>query len=138
MTRYILDTHILVWFLETDKRLPYDIREDIEYMQHEYYVSYLSLIEIDNLQKLGKIKLRHGLSNIIMQLNKSNIGIYFGTKQDLEVLENLEMKSIDKKMHGDYMDRMIIATSISTRHTCISADTKFRHYRKDGLKLLEV
>ena len=61
MTRYILDTHILSWFLEKDKRLPDDIREDIEYLQHEYYVSVLTLLEIDNLQKLKKIKLQYSL-----------------------------------------------------------------------------
>ena len=138
MTRYLLDTNVLIWFLENNTRLPDDIRVDIEYMQYEYYVSALSLIEIDNLQKLGKIKLKYGLMDIVKQLQKSSVGIYFVEEKELEVLERLEMKTIDKKSHGDYVDRMIIATAIAYRHTCISSDKKFRRYRENGLSLIEV
>ena len=138
MRRYILDTHILVWFLEKDKRLPDNIREDIEYMQYQYYVSFLSLLEIDNLRKLGKIHLKHGFKSIMSQLFASNIDVCFGSSQDFAVLDDIEMKTIDKRTHGDYIDRMIIATAIAKHYTCISADAKFRHYRKNGLQLLEV
>ena len=138
MTRYLIDTHILVWFLEKNQRLPNSIREDIEYMQYEYHVSFLSLLEIDNLRKLGKIELQLTTTEIIKQLNESYIGIYFGNKEELKVLDRLEMKTINKKTHGDYIDRMIIATAIAYNHTCISADEKFPFYRNDGLKLLEI
>ena len=138
MTRYILDTEVLVWFLEKNSRLPNSIREDIEYFQYEYFVSFLSLMEMDNLNKLGKIKLGYSFKEIIQQLQDSNIGIYFGTMQDLDVLDGIDMKNIDKKTHGDYIDRMIIATAIAHRHTLISSDKKFPHYRVHGLKLLEV
>ena len=138
MTRYILDTEALVWFLENNPRLPKSIREDIEYLQYEYFISFLSLMEIDNLQKLGKIKLKHGLKNVIKQINDAHIGIYFGNLKEFEVLDGLDMKTIGKKTHGDYIDRMIISTCISRRHTCISSDKLFHHYRKDGLALLEI
>jgi len=138
MTRYILDTHVLVWFLENNPKLSKNLREDIEYMQHEYYVSFLSLLEIDNLRKLNKINLQFSTIEIIEQLQKSHIGIYFGCLQSLEILDILEMKIVDKKAHGDYIDRYIIATSIAKKHTCISADRKFPLYRKHGLQLLEI
>ena len=138
MTRYLLDTHILVWFLENNPRLPNSIREDIEYMQYEYSVSFLSLLEIDNLRKLGKIELQLTSIDIIEQLSESYVGVYFGDKKELEVLDGLEMKTINRKTHGDYIDRMIIATAIAYNYTCISADEKFPFYREDGLNLLEI
>ena len=138
MARYILDTQAIVWFLEKNSRLPKDIREDIEYMQHEYYVSYLSFLEIDNLRKLGKIELPLTTEDILKQLNDAYIGVYFGDLNDLKALDNLEMKTINKRTHGDYVDRFIVALSISKRHTCISSDKKFPHYRENGLSLLEI
>jgi PIN domain nuclease of toxin-antitoxin system len=138
MTRYLIDTHVLIWFLEKNSRLSDTIREDIEYMQHEYYVSFLSLMEIDNLRKLGKIELQLTTTEIIKQLDESYIGVYYGSIKDLEILDSLEMKTINRKIHGDYIDRMIIAMSIAYNHTCISAEEKFPYYIKDGLKLLEI
>jgi len=138
MTRYILDTQAVVWFLENNPKLPHNIREDIEYLQYEYYVSFLSLMEIDNLQKLDKIKLKHGLKDVIKQLNEAHIGIYLGSLKELDILDGLDMKTINNKTHGDYIDRMIIATCIARRHTCISSDKLFLPYRKNGLSLLEI
>ena len=138
MTRYILDTEAVVWFLEKSPKLPKSIREDIEYLQYEYCISHLSLMEIDNLRKLGKIELPLTATEIIQQLNNAHIGIYFGSPGELKALDALDMKIINKKKHGDYIDRMIIATCISYRHTCISSDKLFPEYRKDGLSLLEI
>jgi PIN domain nuclease of toxin-antitoxin system len=138
MTRYLLDTHVLIRFLEKSTELPQNVREDIEYMQYEYYVSFLSLMEVDNLRKLGKIELEFTLTKILKQLKESCIGVYYTTAKDLDALDKLEMKTIFKKKHGDYIDRMIIATAIANNYTCISADEKFPYYRKDGLQLLEV
>ena len=138
MRRYILDTHILVWFLEKNERLPENIREDIEYQQHECFVSYLSLVEIDNLQKLGKVEIKHDFKRIMSQLQEANIEICFGSLQDLEILFNLDIKTTKEKVHGDYIDKTIIATAIAQHYTCISADAKFRDYRENGLSLIEV
>jgi PIN domain nuclease of toxin-antitoxin system len=44
MTGYLLDTHIVIWFLADDRdSLNRNIREDIQYFQHPYYVSVESL-----------------------------------------------------------------------------------------------
>ena len=137
MTRYILDTHVLIWFLENNPRLSVGLREDIEYMQYGFCVSFLSLLEIDNLRKLKKIDIQFSYEEILKQLDDSYISVYFGDFDDLK-LNSLEMKYVDGKSHGDYIDRMIIAMSISKKLTCISADEKFPYYRSDGLMLLEI
>jgi PIN domain nuclease of toxin-antitoxin system len=82
MTKYILDTHVLIWFLEENRRLNKNVREDIEYFQHEYFISFLSLIEIDNLNKLGKVQLKYSFDKLIERLQKSYIAIHWGFLPD--------------------------------------------------------
>ena len=99
----------------------------------------ITLLEFDNLQKLKKIKLHYSFKEIIEQLKNVNIEIIFDISvNDLDILYNLDFKTLNGKIHGDYMDRTIIATAISRHYTCISADAKFKHYRKNGLQLLEI
>jgi PIN domain nuclease of toxin-antitoxin system len=107
-------------------------------MVNDYYVSYLSLIELDNLNKIGKLNIKLSLLQAIERINYVKIGICFGNLQELEKLHELEMKTVKGKIHGDYIDRMIIATAIANKHTLISADEKFPYYEKDGLKLIQV
>ena len=138
MSRYILDTHVLLWFLQKKNNLPKYISEDIGYYQDRYCISSLTLIEIDNLKKLGKIDFKDSHYEIIKQLQLFSIDILYGCLHDLEALSKLEMKIIDGKPHGDYMDRMIIATAIANNCICISADSKFPFYENDGLQLLKI
>lgn len=136
--RYILDTHVVIWFLENSSEMGKDLREDIEYMQHEYFISDASLQEIIQLQKLNKISLKYPLIEILEQLRNANIMIYFNTQKEFFELEKLPMLSIDGARHADMIDRYIISLSIAYKHTLISRDRKFPHYRKYGLKLIEV
>jgi len=102
--KYILDTHVLLWFLENNSRLPENIRENIEYMQYEYYISYLSLVEIDNLKKLNKINTKFSVNETIEKMKKSYIGVYYNGLDEIKILDSLEMKTINKKTHGDYIE----------------------------------
>lgn len=64
MNHYLLDTHILIWLLNGNNRLNKNIREDIDYFQHQYYVSVETLREIVILQSLKKIELDYNLDKI--------------------------------------------------------------------------
>ena len=121
-----------------NSKLPVNIRENIEYMQHEYFISYLSLIEIDNLQKLNKVRIKHEFKPLIRQIKDANIKICFSSLWELETLFELDIITSNEKAHGDYIDRMIIATAIAKHYTLISADTKFPRYRKFGMELIEI
>ncbi|OAV73691.1 hypothetical protein Barb6_00018 [Bacteroidales bacterium Barb6] len=54
MNSYLLDTYILIWLLNGNGRLNKNIREDIDYFQHLYYVSVETLHEIVILKSLKK------------------------------------------------------------------------------------
>ncbi|MDR0738050.1 MAG: type II toxin-antitoxin system VapC family toxin [Prevotellaceae bacterium] len=131
MKRYLLDTHILVWLLTKNNRLNKNVREDIEYFQHLFYVSVESLREIVILQSLNKIILNDTVDEIAEKLDEHQIEIipieinHVKTLAALPVLVN----------HNDPFDKMLIAQSITNQYTLISNDIKFSLYKDFGLRL---
>jgi PIN domain nuclease of toxin-antitoxin system len=136
MISYLLDTHILIWFLEGSDNLDKNIRNDIQYFQHFYYVSVETLREIVVLQFLKKIKLNYNLAKILDYLNEVQIRILPIEIQHINALERLPYLNEKAKIHNDPCDRMLIAQSIAEKFTIISSDGKFPPYRNYGLKLL--
>ncbi len=137
MTRYLLDTHIAVWFLLNDKKLSKSIREEIEYFQDVYSVSVVSLQEIVLLKRSRKIETTWSLNKIIALLENYNIAILDLTPQHIRAYETLSAPSINGKQHDDPFDRLLIAQSIAEKMTLISADQKFPFYQDRGFKLRE-
>ncbi|OAV74885.1 PIN domain protein [Bacteroidales bacterium Barb7] len=137
MREYLLDTHILIWVLTDDSRLDKNIREDIEYFQHPYFVSVESLREIVILQSLGKIAIHYNLNEIVDFLAKWQISIIPVEINHIKELEKLPVLTIDGKTHDDPFDRLLIAQAIANKYIIISSDRKFPFYTETcRLKLL--
>ncbi|MDR1090929.1 MAG: type II toxin-antitoxin system VapC family toxin [Prevotella sp.] len=136
MTCYLLDTHIFIWLLTDDDRLDKNIREDIEYFQYPYYVSIETLREIVILQSLNKITFDGGVEKIVNYLEKAQIQIMPIEINHIKTLENLPIAKVDKRIHDDPFDRLLIAQAIAEKFTIVSSDGKFLSYRDYGLKLL--
>jgi len=133
---YLLDTHILIWLLDDDDCLDGNIREDVYYFQHTYYVSVESLREIVILQSLKKISFTSVVDKIITELQKWQIGILPVEAVHIRELEKLPILSINGKKHEDPFDRLLISQAIAGKYTIISSDSKFPFYKDYGLKLL--
>ncbi|MDL2262259.1 type II toxin-antitoxin system VapC family toxin [Bacteroidales bacterium OttesenSCG-928-I21] len=136
MKRYLLDTHILIWLLNGDERLNKNLREDIDYFQHPYYVSVESLREIVILQSLKKIKFDFSVEKVAMILTERLVEIINIDINHIKALEKLPVLKINGKEHEDPFDRLLIAQSIADKFTIISSDSKFPFYKDSGLKLL--
>ena len=54
--KYILDTHILLWWLGDDENLSLEIREKIINPDNIIYVSAINIWEIEIKKSLGKLK----------------------------------------------------------------------------------
>ena len=136
MKRYLLDTQAAVWLLTNNKELPENLREEIEYVQSLFHVSYMSIVEIIHLQQCGKIDLP--LSGRELLANFDRMNVYTLPLSD-DTLVGLSMLEIDRGKHSDPFDRAIIATAISRGLTLISSDSKFSWYiQHGGLDLLEI
>jgi PIN domain nuclease of toxin-antitoxin system len=134
---YLLDTHILIWLLDDDdESLNKNIREDIDYFQHSYYVSVESLREIVILQSLKKIDLKDSVNKIVSLLTERQIKILPVEINHIEELEKLPILKIHGKTHEDPFDRLLIAQTIAGKYTIISSDAKFPSYKDYGLRLL--
>jgi len=134
---YLLDTHILVWYLQNEKKLNKSIREDIEYFQYLYYASVVSLHEIIFLIQEKKIKNYDSISNIIVAVQEKQIQFLDVKPKHMEILEKLSTPYIGNYPHKDQFDRTIISQGIAEGLTVISADTVFPLYKDKGFRLLE-
>ena len=134
---YLLDTHILVWYLQDKTKLNKDIAEDMDYFQYLYYVSVVSLHEIIFLIQEKKIKNHKDISAIINAVQEKQIQFLDIKPKHIEVLEKLSTPLIGSQKHKDLFDRTIISQGIAEGLTVISADTVFPLYKDKGFKLLE-
>jgi len=134
---YLLDTHILVWYLQDQTKLNKSIAEDIDYFQSSYYVSVASLHEVIFLIQENKIKNHKNISAIIKAVQEKQIKFLEIKPQHIEVLEKLSTPLIGNEPHKDQFDRTIISQSIAEGLTLISADSVFPLYKDKGFKLLE-
>ena len=136
MNRYLLDTQAAVWLLTNNRELPDHLREEIEYVQSQFHVSYMSIVEIIHLQQCGKIDLP--LSGRELLANFDRMNVYTLPLSDDTLIE-LSRLDIDRVAHSDPFDRAIIATAISRGLTLVSSDRKFPWYAQHcGLHLLEI
>lgn len=74
--RLLIDTQIIIWFLEGNKRLTKEIYARISDPENEIYVSRISLFEVAIKLKIGgRLNLRRGLAGLILDCKNEAIEI---------------------------------------------------------------
>jgi PIN domain nuclease of toxin-antitoxin system len=123
----LIDTHVLIWFLEGNKSLSKPHRQIISDSQNDVLVSIASLWEIAVKISLGKLTLAKPLADVIKQIAVENI----------EVLPILPAHALHVSTlpfhHRDPFDRIIVAQSQVENLPIVTNDIEFSHY---GIKLL--
>lgn len=120
--KYIIDTHVLIWFSEDDNHLPTLIKSLIEDDSNEIYVSHATIWEMAIKMALGKLKLRYSLSEWEQVIVKNGLTILPNSFRHYEALITLPLH------HQDPFDRLIIAQAIAEDFTVITHDSKFPAY----------
>ncbi len=100
---YLIDTHILLWYLVGDKRISQDTRAKVENLDSSIFVSNASLWEIAIKLNIGKLKLNGSLNDLEKFLNQKGFIVLEFDFDDLETLQTLPF------FHQDPFDRMIIS-----------------------------
>ena len=125
--RLLIDTHVLIWFLEGNKSLSKPHRQIISDSQNDVLVSIASLWEIAVKISLGKLTLAKPLADVIKQIAVENI----------EVLPILPKHTLQVSTlpfhHRDPFDRIIVAQLQVENLPIVTNDIEFSHY---GIKLL--
>jgi PIN domain nuclease of toxin-antitoxin system len=117
--RILLDTHILLWWLESSPSLPAEARETICDPQNTVFVSAVSLWEIWLKQSLGKLRLP----------------VDFTGRLAAESFESLSLTASQTRQvsflpwhHRDPFDRMLVAQAMVEKLILLTADEALASY----------
>lgn len=125
--KYLLDTHVLIWFLNGDKSLSPKARKAIESDKATNFVSIASIWEIAIKLGLDRLSMKIPFEKLSIELDKNNFQLLPITFNDTAVLSTLAFH------HRDPFDRLLISQSIANDFTLISKDKEFSAYK---IKLL--
>lgn len=120
--KYLIDTHIFIWFVENLPNLSKSLKNTIEDENSEIFISIASLWEISIKTSIGKLQLNRKYEEIFNVLKVNSIEILPITFA--HTLENNRLPF----HHRDPFDRIIIAQAIVENINFISADAAFDDY----------
>lgn len=119
--RLLLDTHILLWWVMGDRRLPKTIAVAIGSADSDVAVSAVSMWEIAIKRALGRIDVDlEELASTIASDGFAEIPLRFSHATRLESLP---------RHHDDPFDRMLIAQSIAEGRRLVTKDDAILRYR---------
>jgi PIN domain nuclease of toxin-antitoxin system len=129
---YFLDTHTLIWSLTENKKLSDVVKDTLENIENEIYVSAISFWEISLKYSLGKITLQgfapEELLKLTIQMGFKLISISPDDCVDFYKMGNL--------IHRDPFDRMLIWQALKHDFIFITKDNTIKQYCLIGLKIL--
>lgn len=120
--KYLIDTHILIWFVEGNTRLDEDVRSLIANPVNEIYISQASLWELTIKISIGKLSLSISVSELEIFLINHDFQILETKFLHYEKLQNLPFH------HQDPFDRLIISQAQAEDYTIITHDDRFKLY----------
>src|SRR6185437_16311742 len=107
--KYLIDTNVLIWFMNGDESIPVPILDKIKNESNDCYVSIASIWEIAINCNIGKLQLKLDFNKIAGFLFDNDLAILPIEFNHLQTLLNLEL------FHRDPFDRVIISQGISQR-----------------------
>jgi PIN domain nuclease of toxin-antitoxin system len=124
----LVDTHIILWFLEDSNKLPDKFKSAIADENNTCFVSMASLWEIGIKYSIGRLDLHVKLEELFKIIEESGFQVLPISPDHILVNVTLDF------IHQDPFDRIIIAQSIAEKLTIISKD---RYFEKYPVNLLE-
>ena len=122
--RYLIDTHVFLWFVENAKNLSETARNHIEDESKDIFISIASLWEISIKTALGKLYIAGKYETVIDDLTDNLIEIL-----PINFAHTVEQNRLPFH-HRDPFDRIIVSQAISESMNLISADEIFDEYLK--------
>ncbi len=122
--KYVIDTHVFIWFVENSPNLPQSVKDLIEDENSDIFISIASLWEISIKTSIGKLPMTRKFVELIDVLNDNLIEIL-----PINFAHTLENNQLPFH-HRDPFDRIIVAQAIVENIDFISADGVFDDYLK--------
>lgn len=124
--KYLLDTHVWYWLMETPEKIPDAVRKVLgQKTSVPFGISAISLWEIAKLEEKGKINFNIPLQRWMREALDPG----FMKRLDLDEQVAAESTRLPEAFHRDPADQMIVATASVHNLTLITADQKILSYR---------
>ncbi|GHU37970.1 twitching motility protein PilT [Betaproteobacteria bacterium] len=120
--KFLLDTHLLIWAVTEDQRLPVRAFELITDIQNEIFFSVLSLWEI-------AIKRGQHRADFLYEPRRVRRALLDNGYQELPILSH-HVVDIDNlpPIHKDPFDRLLVAQAMAGGITLLTADATVAQY----------
>ena len=125
--RILIDTHILIWYLEGDDHLSPARRRFIADSNNEVLISIASVWEIAIKLSNGKLSISKSIAEVVSNVEQSTSSFFTIEPKHLIRVAHLPFH------HKDPFDRLIIAQSLVDGLPIITSDSNFADY---GVELL--
>ena len=135
--RYLIDTHIFIWYAKEQEKLSSDVLAILENWENQILVSSETIKELILLWNKKPDVRRWWKSPLELIRDVEDgygINIDYLHKEHYETYARLQANEAGG--HNDPSDHVIIAHAITNRIPLISADTRFPWYRSQGLELI--
>ena len=120
--KYLLDTHVLLWWLENDPALSGKALRAISFRDNEIFISTATAWELEIKNHSGKLEISRvldGLENKVADEGFFTLTISFSHALRAGALPG---------HHKDPFDRMLVAQAQAEDLSLISNDSMFDHY----------
>ena len=121
---YLLDTQVIIWFVDGDERIPQSIRDTVKSPENSVLITIVSLWEIAIKRSINKLELSTGLADIQNKILSEQVDTLPIKISHLKAVETLTYQG----KHRDPFDRLIISQAIVEDLTLISSDLHFSNY----------
>ena len=121
--RVLIDTHIFIWYIQNNEKLPSPMFTLINDGRNEILFSTASIWEMAIKQSTGKLNLGVPYASFIKEQMKLNRIELLPIK-----LEHLEVVASLPFHHRDPFDRLLIAQAMVEALPIVSADSTFSSY----------
>ena len=122
MTRLLLDTHLVLWWLNGDPRLPQPVVERVQAPEAEVFVSQASLWEMAIKASIGRLQV--DLQELERQVPLQGFRWLPISNAHLLAVGDLETDGV----HRDLFDRLLVCQSRVEPMLLLTVDTQLRSY----------
>ncbi|OGE65086.1 hypothetical protein A3I48_01385 [Candidatus Daviesbacteria bacterium RIFCSPLOWO2_02_FULL_36_7] len=123
--KYLLDTHVFIWWMEENKRLPAEIKSIIDDPLNNIFISVITPWEIVIKIKTKKLKVPKNYASYVLN------GIF--KLLPIEISHVLEVEKLPY-IHKDPFDRILISQAKIEDLTLITSDQKIFKYKVSMIK----
>lgn len=122
--RILLDTHMLIWWLDGDDALPAEVEAAVAEPRNDVFVSPIALAEISIKRSIGKLR-APWIPDALLHENGFTV---------LEFSSDHARRMLDLPLHHrDPFDRMLVAQALEDDLTLATSDARLAAY---GIRIL--